>query len=481
MLSFPSRNGLAPRPSSKPPSRGQTFVRIGATAVPVVLLALATVRATLDNSNTHLLWLGTAFQILLSSLVLRNARSWEHTFAMPVLVLYLIAMAWLYLGLGPGSLTDWYAQFAQAVLLVLCMAIFARQVFVDSGAAEVQHACMLADRIANRKDWPADLEACRHLPEVKALREAIHYDAAPAFVLLRHQRPQVRIAALGALEFRRDWRAGQAELVLEVAQRSEEAAVRAVAVTALANVNNRNLVERLAEFLRDPALEVRRAATEALLWDTEHRWMWIRGAVRRTLSDVAHQDDGPILHQGQMLAPEAVNDLNAWVAEKGVLAVRSALTLGVHYERALNENPAPMLIESLRSHVVDPHAAVVLRLEIARLLSNNGLMDKPMQEKLIDPMNPAPLRLLAAEALLTGGNHAGAVTALRDVARMPNREIALATADVVQRRLGVDLGLAIGQPLPQVNSRQAAEVTRRVMKWATQGDTDSASSEVAFR
>jgi hypothetical protein len=479
MLRFPSRNGLASRPSTKPPSRGQTFVRVSAIAIPVVLLGLATVRAILDNSNAHLLSLGTAFQILLSSLVLRNARSWRHTLAMPVLVLYVIAMVWLYLGLG--SLTDWYVQFSQALLLVLCMAIFARQVFVDSGAAEVQHACMLANRIANRKDWPADLDACRYLPEVKALREALHYDAAPAFVLLRHQRPQVRIAALGALEFRRDWRAGQAELVLEVAQRSEEGAVRAVAVSALANVNDRNLVERLAEFLRDPALEVRRAATEALLWDTEHRWLWIRNAVRRTLSDVAHQDDGPLLSPGQMLSPEAVNDLNAWVAEKGVLAVRSALTLGVHYERAINETPAPQLIESMRAQVVDPHAAVVLRLEIARLLSNNGLMDKPMQEKLIDPMNPAPLRLLAAEALLTSANHAGAVTALRDVARMPNREIALATADVVQRRLGVDLGLAIGQPLPDLNTRQAAEVTRRVMKWATHGDPDSASPEVVFR
>ena len=43
-----------------------------------------------------------------------------------------------------------------------------------------------------------------------------------------------------------------------------------------------------------------------------------------------------------------------------------------------------------------------------------------------------------------------------------------ASAAVVQRCLSVDLGLAIGQPLPAVNSRQAAEVTRRVMVWAAQ-------------
>jgi hypothetical protein len=53
---------------------------------------------------------------------------------------------------------------------------------------------------------------------------------------------------------------------------------------------------------------------------------------------------------------------------------------------------------------------------------------------------------------------------------LPNREIALATADVIQRRLGIDLGLAMGQPLPPVHSRQAADITRRVMLWASEND-----------
>ena len=61
-----------------------------------------------------------------------------------------------------------------------------------------------------------------------------------------------------------------------------------------------------------------------------------------------------------------------------------------------------------------------------------------------------------------------AVASLRDLARLPNREIALHTADVVQRRLGVDLGIGLGQPLPPVHSRQAADITRRVMHWANQ-------------
>ena len=61
------------------------------------------------------------------------------------------------------------------------------------------------------------------------------------------------------------------------------------------------------------------------------------------------------------------------------------------------------------------------------------------------------------------------------MARLPNREMALTTAEVVQRRLGVDLGLAVGQLLPPLHSRLAAEVTRRVMAWAAQPAPGEAS------
>jgi len=91
-------------------------------------------------------------------------------------------------------------------------------------------------------------------------------------------------------------------------------------------------------------------------------------------------------------------------------------------------------------------------------------------EQLVDPANPAPLRLSAVDALLEHSDHPGALAALHDLARLPNREIALATADLVQRRLGVDLGLPAGEPLPAIHSRQAAEVTRRVLCWATAHD-----------
>jgi hypothetical protein len=327
---------------------------------------------------------------------------------------------------------------------------------------------MLASRLAERHEWPADLASCRLLPEVKALREALHVDAAPALALLTHPRMQVRIAALAALEFRKHWRPGQAEMVLQMARQSQGAGIRAAAVSALANVDDPVLVEDVAEFLRDPSPEVRRAAAEALLWDTGHRWSWIRVAVRRAMADSSHPEDGQLLPAGTTLSMEAVKDITGWAAEKGFLAIRSALTLGAHYGRALAEHHDNALVADLKHQLANPHLPPALRMELAHLLQSNNLLDRELMARLLDQINPAPLRLIAADALLSDGQHAEAVAALHDVARMPNREIALATAEIVQKRLGVDLALPANQPLPPVHSRLAAEVTRRVMMWAEQ-------------
>jgi hypothetical protein len=291
---------------------------------------------------------------------------------------------------------------------------------------------------------------------------------------LHHPRPEVRVAALGALEFRKEWRPGQAEMVLQVAQRAEQPAVRAAAVTALGNLDDRPLVETLAQFLHDTSREVRKAAVESLLWDTDNRWTWIRYAVRRILADPLFFSDGPLNHEGQLLTAEAVKDLTAWCAEKGVLAARAAMTLASHYNRALTERPDPGLVDQLKAMLSDPHTPAVLRLELGKLMQLHQELDLPLLDKMLDPANPAPLRLISCETILAdhGGSpvQPAAVAALRDLARLPNREIALATADVVQRRLGVDLGMGLGQPLPPIHSRQAAEITRRVMHWAAQAE-----------
>src|SRR5262249_3482627 len=157
---------------------------------------------------------------------------------------------------------------SQAVLLVVPLGFFALQSLRESGAPALRRARQLASQLANRREWPADANACRALPEVKALREALHVDASPALALLKHPKAQVRLAALAALEFRQNWRRGQPEAVLRVAQNVPEPEVRAAAVFALANIDDRMMIEALAAFLRDPSRLVRQAATEALLWNS---------------------------------------------------------------------------------------------------------------------------------------------------------------------------------------------------------------------
>jgi hypothetical protein len=452
-------------------SRGLSILahvgRAAALLLPATLLLTAALR-TLGESNLNL-WLGTAFQLLVCLLTFLTRQNPRQSMGPSVITLYVIAFGWLWLAMPHGD--DWFVSLAKALLLVVPLLCFSLQVLAESGATALRRARLLADRLAGRRDWPADLSACRTLPEVKALREAVQIDATPALALLTNPRPQVQVAALAALEFRKHWKPGHAEIVLQAAQRAGEATVRSTAVAALGNVDDRAVIEALSEFLRDPSWEVRRAATESLLWDSERRWSWIRHAVRRALGDSLCAEDGPLRHEGQMLTPEAVADLTAWVAQKGLLGQRAAQTLGVHYGRALAECPSAELVESMRRQLARAQTPAPLRLELARLLRTSHALDRPLLDGLLESANPAPLRLLAVEALLADGEaHPGAVTALRDLARLPNREIALETADVVQRRLGVDLGLALGEPLPPNHSRQAAEVTRRLIHWALQPD-----------
>jgi hypothetical protein len=408
--------------------------------------------------------MGTAFQILVCLLTFLSRQSWRQPVGPSVVALYLIALGWMWL--AGAQVDDWYLHFAQAILLVIPLSVFALQNLTNSGAPALRRAQVLAGRLAGRKDWPTDLAGCRSLPEVKAFREALHLDATPALALLQDPRSQVRVAALAALEFRKSWRTRQVEFVLRLAQTSSEPLVRAGSISALANVDDRRVVEALSEFLRDRSWEVRRVATEAVLWDCERRWPWVRIAVRATLTDPLLQTDGALRHEGPLLAADTVADLNAWAAEKGLLGVRAALTLGGHYGRCLNERADDDLVRELQQKLANVHTAPTLRMELAKILQAHGHLAPDLLNRLLSPTNPAPLRLTAADALLADSANPDALAALRDIARLPNREIALATAEVVQRRLNVDFGLAPDGPLPPLHSRQAAEVTRRVMMWA---------------
>jgi hypothetical protein len=441
------------------------LVRVFLLMVPGILLFVAAVRC--DGGTNVNLWLGTAFQFVVCLLTCMHRQNARQPMGPAVVTLYVVAFGWLWIAAGQND--DWYLSLARAVLLVVPLLSLASQVLTVSGATTMRRARLLAERLAARKEWPADLEACRTLPEVKALREALQADPTPALLLLGDRRPQVQVAALAALEFRKTWLPGQAELVLQAAQRGSEPLVRATAVAALGNVDDRLVVEALAEFLRDPAREVRQEATDALLWDSATRWSWVRHAIRRALADPSCSDDGALHYEGPPLNAEAVADLTAWSAQKGLIGQRASLTLGAHYARVLTETPSEEVVADMRRQLASLQTPGLLRIELARLLRGCEALQNELLVELLPAANPAPLRLMAAEALLAEGiRPEEAVNVLRDLGRMPNRELALSTAAVVQRRLGIDLGLAIGDPLPPVFSRQAADVARRLMHWAVQ-------------
>ena len=176
------------------------------------------------------------------------------------------------------------------------------------------------------------------------------------------------------------------------------------------------------------------------------------------------------------LMPEVVKDLNAWCAEKGLISARPRQTLAAHYNRMMCEQADPALVSSIRQQLADSQTPAILRLELGRILQVHQELDRDLLQQLLDPGTPATLRLIACESILAQEKdavlHNVAISGLKDLARLPNREIALGAADVVQRRLGVDLGIGLGQPLPPINSRQAGEIVRRLSAWANQGDDE---------
>jgi hypothetical protein len=445
--------------------------RIGLLLLPLVLLLIAGHR--IGGTEGLVLGLGALFQALGCSLALWTRGMGREPVGPALIMLYVVALGWLLMGTSRGS--DWFLHFTQATLLVVPAFTFGLQCLRDSGALTLRRARVLAARLAARRTWPADLMDCRRLPEVKALRESLHIDAAPALALLANRHPAVRVAALAALEFRPNWRPGQPQVVLQLARRAAEQEVRASAINALANVDDRMVVESVAEMMYDPAPLVRQTAVEALLWNSEQRWEWVRHVVHQALSDPITQDDGPLKLDGPPLTAEAVADLHAWSAEKGSLAQRAALTLGVYYGKQLAAGETPELLAGLRQQVLAPATPAPLRLELVQLLRHYNELTNDDLRRLLDPSLPAPVRLIAAETLLGEEDSPEASAALHDLARLPNREIALSTAEIVQKRLGIDLGLLPGKPLPPVHSRMASDVARRLLVWANQHEVEAAA------
>src|SRR5207244_2673464 len=166
---------------------------------------------------------------------------WRPPVSASVVVLYLIALGWAWVPTRGSS--DWAVHLGHGILLLGAVGLIGLHDLARSGAEPLRRANKWARRIAGRSHWPLQVVDCRTIPEADALRSAIVDEAGPALALLSDPRPQVQVAALGALEYRAHWRPGEAELVLQVGYESPEPAVRAAAAYALAAVRSFELVD----------------------------------------------------------------------------------------------------------------------------------------------------------------------------------------------------------------------------------------------
>ena len=407
---------------------------------------------------------GAGVQVLFLLVFLRAHPVWRPPVSASVVVLYLIALGWAWV--PTRGTTDWTVHLGQGLLLLGAVGLIALHDLARSGAEPLRRANKWSRRISSRSHWPSQLIDCRTVYEANCLRAAIQDEAGPALVLLSDPRPEVQIAALGALEYRPYWRAGEAELVLKVGNSAEEPTVRASAVYALACVRTEELIGALGAFLRDPAIEVRHSATEAMLWGGDARWPYARASLHAALADPKLAGDGPLFLGAARLPAAAVADLTTWAAEGAPLSTRSIHTLSEHYHRALMDLDRPELASELAGAMLAPDTPPGLRIELAALLRDHNMLGADLLDRLTNPDQPGPIRLFAAEVLLRANpNDTDGVDVLRGLARQPNRELAVQIACILQHILGVELGLAPGE-IPAPNSKTAADVARRVLAWA---------------
>ena len=436
-----------------------------ALSVALLVLPTAVLGALAHRLDAAPLAAGAGVQLAFVLVFLRGHPVWRPPVSASVVVVYLVALGWAWVPTrGSG---DWAVHAGRGLLLVGAVALLALHDLTRTGAGPVRRAHGWARRLARRTRWPLELADCRVLPEVAGLRDAVRDEPGPALALLSDPRAEVRVAALGALEYRSGWRPGEAELVLKVARGATEPAVRAAAAYALAGAGTAELVGGLAGFLRDPAAEVRHAAAESLLWDGDRRWPLARDAVRDALADPKLADDGPLFVGTNALPAAAVADLTTWAGDHPTLARRAILTLIEQYHRGLTDGDRPELASDLAAQMLAPDTAPGLRIELAALLRDHRMLGPDLLDRLTNLDQPGPMRLFAAEVMLRADpTDTDGVDVLRGLARQPNRELAVQVGGILQNVLGLNMGLPPTGEVPSPTSKPAADVARRVLAWA---------------
>jgi hypothetical protein len=400
--------------------------------------------------------------------LLRHRYVWRPPTSWKLILLYVFAL--IGFSLLTRTESDGFARVGRGILLLTIVALFVSHDLNRSGVEARRRGRELCRKLLRRVQWPASPAEYWQLSEVRELAEVLQDDPSPAVQLLHDPRPEVRLAAFTALQQRPFWRIGEAELILATIHRSTEPHVRAAGLACLKTLQDGELLVMLSGYLRDRSSEVRAATLTTLLANTEGHWPLIRDAIRDCLADASLAKDGALKVPSGSFCGVAVCDLTSWTAEAAPLGTRSLQTLIEHYGQVLSAAMHPELPAELSRQITDPTVVPVLRVELAHLLRSLGLITPELLDRMTDIDQPGPLRILAAEMLLTWNpNNPDAIDVLRGLGRQSNRETVLAIARLLQKYLHLDMGLTPGST--QANTKQAAEVAKRVFTWATGKNT----------
>lgn len=458
---------------ANPPARGAALlVTLALLLVPPAVLGVAALR-----QQSALLAVGAIAQVLGAALLVRSRYAWRPPASAIVICLYLIALGWLWFATQDDP--DPFARFGRGLFLLVAVGLLVCHDMTRTGVEPRRRAKKWTHTLLTRTHWPREADGIAGLPEVRELYSAVRDDPTLAFPLLDDPRAEVQLAALTALQDRDGWRWDAAAVVLDVGKRTVVPEVRAAAIRAVATADNGDIARAVGDYFRDPSAEVRAAATDALLAGGDLRWATLRNAVRAALTDPQLAADGPLPNAAGRLPTGGLCDLSNWAAEPGTLAERSVRTLVSHYHTILAAGTDPGLATELGRQVTDAETPPVLRLELALLLRNLGLIPANLQDRMTDPDQPSPVRLIAVEVMLaTDATDSTALDVLRGLGRQQNRETGLAIARILQKYCGVDLGL----PAQGATPKQQMEAAQRVYRWATSkllaanGETPSPSA-----
>ena len=442
-----------------------TATRGAALAVTVALLLVppAVLGVAALQRGSALLAVGAIAQVLGAGLLVRSRYAWRPPASAIVIALYLIALGWLWF--ATQSDPDPFARFARGLFLLIALGLLVCHDFFRTGVEPRRRAKKWTTALLTRAHWPRTTDSIAGLPEVKALYTAVREDPALAFPLLDDPRPEVQLAALSALQHRDAWRWETAAVVMDAGRKTVVPEVRAAALRAVATADTPDIAKVVADCFRDPSPEVRAAATDALLAGGDARWVVLRNAVRNALADNNLAGDGPLPNAAGRLPVSSICDLMNWAAEPGTLSERAVRTLVTHYHTVLSNGTDPGLAAELGRQMTDAETPPVLRLELALLLRNLQLIPHSLQDRMTDPDQPSPIRLIAVEVMLgVNPEDTTALDVLRGLGRQQNRETALAIARVLQKYCGVNFGLpTTGGP----SIKQQTDAVQRVYRWAT--------------